>query len=210
MPAGEKRTRAANLKPRAKPVQGRSRESSRKILEATHRLLKREGPSGVTTPAIAREADVSVGAVYHFFPNKEAIILALYEERLEGIRAIAIAPVVAKKGDWRSGMRQWLRDVKRQEAEIDFDLSMNEAMEHFPHLKEVSRAHAKMLAEILVEKMKSLGSPWPDDALFDLALHTFFLNQSLWLYWSFAGASLPQGLERLADGIVALMAPAIE
>jgi hypothetical protein len=45
--------------------------------------------------------------------------------------------------------------------------------------------------------------------LFDLAVHIFYLNQSLWLYWSYAGAALPQGVDRLADGMVALMAPAL-
>lgn len=208
--SSEHRERATSLARRAEPVQDRSRQSTRKILEATHRLMKRAGPSAVTTPAIAREAGVSVGSVYHFFPNKESIINALYQEKLAHIRAIASAPIVVKKGDWRSGFRDWLHKVKREEAEIDYDLSMNEAMEHYPGLKQVSREHASLLAGLLVEKMKTLGSAWPDAALFDLAVHIFFLNQSLWLYWSYAGAPLPQGVDRLAETAIALMAPAIE
>ena len=198
------------LKQRAKPVQSRSKESIRKIVDATHRLLRRAGPSGVTTPDIAKEAGVSVGSLYHFFPNKESIILALYEEKLAKIRESANRPIRVENGDWRAGFRAWLRRIKQDEVDIDFDLAMNEAMEHYPGLTEVSRMHAAELADTLAKHIKAMGSSWPDDALFDVAIHVFFLNQSLWLYWSFAGRSLPQGVDRLADSAIALIAPAIE
>lgn len=205
-----KRTEPRELAQRAQPMQSRSKESIRKILDATHQLLRREGPSAVTTPAIAEEAGVSVGALYHFFPNKEAIILALYDEKLGRIRDAMNAPIKVSQNDWREGFREWLHAIKREEEAIEFDLAMNEAIGHFPGLSNVSREHAIMAAGMLVKQMKSLGTSWPDQALLDLAIHIFYLNSSLWLYWSFAGRSLPQGIDRLADAAIALMAPAIE
>lgn len=208
--AAPKKVAKRALSQRATPVQTRSKESIRKIIDATHRLLRRAGPAAVTTPGIAEEAGVSVGSLYHFFPNKESVILALYEEKLAKIRESANQPIVCENGDWRTGFRTWLHQLKQDEADIDFDLAMNEAMEHYPGLTDISRAHAAELADTLSKHIKALGSPWPDDALFDVAIHVFFLNQSLWLYWSFAGRSLPQGVDRLADSAIALIAPAIE
>lgn len=198
------------LEQRKRPVQSRGKERIRRILEATHRLLKTGGPTALTTPAIAREAEVSVGALYHYFPNKESIVLALYDSKLAEIRALAGEPIVPIDGDWRAGLRRWLVALKQGEVVIDFDLAMNEAFEHFPGLKAVARRHATMQADVVAGQLRALGSTWPDDALFDVAVHAFFVNSSAWLYWSFAGASLPQAVDRLVDCVIALVAPAIE
>ena len=209
MPA-RKRSEPRNLALRKQPVQTRSKESIRKILDGTHRLLRSAGPSAVTTPAIAAEAGVSVGSLYHFFPNKEAIILALYEEKLERIRDVMSRAINVEDQDWQRGFREWLHTIKREEAAMEFDIAMNEAMEHFPGLSDVSRAHAVMAADMLVIQMKALGSRWPEAALFDLAIHIFYLNSSLWLYWSFSGRSIFRGVDRLADAAIALMTPALD
>jgi AcrR family transcriptional regulator len=47
------------------------------ILEATARLLVREGCERTTTNRIAEVAGVSVGSLYQFFPSKHALFTAL-------------------------------------------------------------------------------------------------------------------------------------
>jgi AcrR family transcriptional regulator len=47
------------------------------ILEATARVLKTEGYAGASTNRIAKVAGVSVGSLYQYFPNKDALVLAL-------------------------------------------------------------------------------------------------------------------------------------
>jgi len=49
------------------------------ILEATAQLLERDGLEGFTTNAVAERAGVSIGAIYRYFPNKRALMLALAE-----------------------------------------------------------------------------------------------------------------------------------
>jgi AcrR family transcriptional regulator len=61
------------------PKQRRSLEIVAAILEAARQLL-REGPDAVTTTAIAERAGVSVGSLYRYFPNKEAVLAALYDQ----------------------------------------------------------------------------------------------------------------------------------
>ena len=47
------------------------------VLDATARLLDELGPDAVTTALIAERADVSVGWLYDFFPNREAVFDAV-------------------------------------------------------------------------------------------------------------------------------------
>lgn len=203
-------TSAKSIKQRKQPTQARGRQSIADIMGATERVLRRDGPAHITTPAIAAEAGVSIGAIYHYYPNKESIILALYEAKLADIRAMVEAPIKPVDGDWREGVRRWIHDVKTREAASGYDLVMEEAADYFPVLKAIARSHAAGQAHTLARHLRALGSKWPDDALFDLALHAFFLNSSLWLYWSHAGAPLPQGVDRLADVVAAIFAPALE
>jgi AcrR family transcriptional regulator len=54
--------------------QKRSKDTVRFILEATDRILAREGPAAVTTKRVAREAGVGVGTVYHHFADRVALL----------------------------------------------------------------------------------------------------------------------------------------
>ena len=73
---------------RRSPRQARSKETVRAILEATAQILQADGFERASTNRIARRAGVSIGTLYQYFPNKEAIVRALcesYIERLSGI-----------------------------------------------------------------------------------------------------------------------------
>jgi AcrR family transcriptional regulator len=87
-------SRASNpvLSPRKKPRQVRSTQLVDDILEAALRVLLRDGGARFTTVTVAREAGVSVGSLYQYFPNKAALLFRLQaDEWLEtwsGIEAI--------------------------------------------------------------------------------------------------------------------------
>jgi AcrR family transcriptional regulator len=71
-----------DLKPRKVPRQARSIATCDAIVEACARLLQAGDYAAVTTNHIAERAGVSVGTLYEFFPNKEAIVATLTERRL--------------------------------------------------------------------------------------------------------------------------------
>ena len=82
---GRGRPRKNTLKARKLPGQVRSQETVSVILEASARILESEGLRGFNTNAIAAKAGVSIGSLYQYFPNKDAIVLALissFEDRL--------------------------------------------------------------------------------------------------------------------------------
>ncbi|MWV24511.1 TetR/AcrR family transcriptional regulator [Methylobacterium sp. 2A] len=73
---------------RRSPTQDRSAATVGRINAAAARLLGRGiPPHRLTTAQIAREAGVSVGALYRFFPDKEALVDALAAERFEAFEA---------------------------------------------------------------------------------------------------------------------------
>ena len=59
------------------PLQARSRARLGRVLDAAEEVLEREGPDAFSTTSVARRAGVSVGSVYRFFPDKQAIVEAL-------------------------------------------------------------------------------------------------------------------------------------
>lgn len=74
-------------KPRKAPGQQRSRETVAAIIEAAARILAEEGASGFNTNSVARRAGVSVGSLYQYFPNKEALVRSLLGRRIRAAEA---------------------------------------------------------------------------------------------------------------------------
>lgn len=66
-----------------------------KILQAALEVFAEKGYHGALVDDIVRASDTSKGAVYHHFPNKEALFLALVEE-FSGRLADAVAAGIAR------------------------------------------------------------------------------------------------------------------
>lgn len=64
-------------KPRKDASQERSRATVDALVEATARILVREGFDKASTNRIAEVAGVSVGSLYQYFPSKEALVAAV-------------------------------------------------------------------------------------------------------------------------------------
>lgn len=65
------------LKPRKAPAQARSRATWEAIVEAAARIVAERGLAGFNTNAVAERAGVSIGSLYQYFPNKDALMVAL-------------------------------------------------------------------------------------------------------------------------------------
>jgi len=61
-----------------KPVQARSQERVNRILDAAEDLFSLRGYIATTTKEIAIQAQIPIGSLYQFFPNKAAIVQALF------------------------------------------------------------------------------------------------------------------------------------
>ena len=77
----------ASFKPRKRPVQARSEATVSALFEASIQVLLAVGYRKFTTTRVAERAGVSVGSLYQYFPNRQALITAVIERYLEGLRA---------------------------------------------------------------------------------------------------------------------------
>ena len=67
----------SELSARKRPKQARSTQLVKDVLEAATLVLSRENTRSFTTSRVAEVAGVSVGSVYQYFPNKDAILFRL-------------------------------------------------------------------------------------------------------------------------------------
>lgn len=71
---------------RKRPVQERSRRRFEAMLDAAAALFAEQGVDAVTMEAIAARAGTSIGSLYQYFPDKDALFVALSERVLERSR----------------------------------------------------------------------------------------------------------------------------
>jgi AcrR family transcriptional regulator len=84
---------------RRQPTQNRAQETVNAILDAVIRLLKRDGASAITTNSIAETAGVSIGSVYQYFLNKQAIFIALHERHINQVDRVLQARISESAGE---------------------------------------------------------------------------------------------------------------
>lgn len=81
--------RKTHTNPRKSASQKRSRATVDALLQATARILVREGFDKASTNRIAEVAGVSVGSLYQYFPSKEALVAAVIDRHnQEVMRAV--------------------------------------------------------------------------------------------------------------------------
>jgi AcrR family transcriptional regulator len=112
----------AQNKYRRKPTQERAVATVEAILEATARILVEDGYAQASTNRIAKRAGVSIGSLYHYFPDKDTIIDALVERvsarQLQGLSvSLAVHADMALEPGVR-GLIQAALDSQKIEAEL--------------------------------------------------------------------------------------------
>jgi AcrR family transcriptional regulator len=83
--AAWKMARRPLTKARKSASQQRSRATVAALVEATARILVKEGFDKASTNRIAEVAGVSVGSLYQYFPSKEALVAAVIERHQQEI-----------------------------------------------------------------------------------------------------------------------------
>jgi AcrR family transcriptional regulator len=151
---------------RKQPVQTRARATVDAILQATVQVLLRPGLGSLTTTRVAHVAGVSVGTLYQYFPNLEALLAAVITRYLEAIRDAALAGLERSRGlEPDAAMREVLESLlahKRRSQDASRALKALAATVDGARLK---RQVFAPLAEAMAEQLASrfgAGSdaPW--------------------------------------------------
>ena len=98
-------------KPRTNPRKSASQERSRltvnALLDATARILVREGFDKASTNRIAEVAGVSVGSLYQYFPSKEALVAAIIDRHNREVMQVV-------RGELADAMNQPIEQAVRK------------------------------------------------------------------------------------------------
>jgi AcrR family transcriptional regulator len=150
------KSRKPVISARKKPRQARSTRLVGDILEASARVLVRHGSHHFTTARVAEAAGISVGSLYQYFPNKEAILFRLQAEEwgqtmgeLRRILADASMPPFERLG---AAVRTFFRSECDEAA---FRSALEEAAPLYREAPE-SRAHAEEGRHLMESFMKDV------------------------------------------------------
>jgi len=139
---------------RKSPSQARAKRTIETILEATAQILAEEGSERLTTNYLARRAGFSVGTIYQYFPNREAIVLALIERQ---------------RGEVARRVQAVLAQGEGQSAEARIRSIIGALHQAF----NVHRMPERRLIQALLRLAAAQGLPTPPDTI-ALAIHAIW------------------------------------
>jgi len=151
---------------RKEPRQRRARATVDAILFAAAHILKTEGFAHATTNRIAEKAGVSVGSLYQYFPNKQAIVAALRERYVDWYDEFVRAEIERARGlPLREGMRQTVERIVAMNA-LDPALHGQLAGPVPDHDRAAMRQFIAEMRTYLGDHARELGLPDPELATF--------------------------------------------
>ncbi|WP_158230656.1 TetR/AcrR family transcriptional regulator [Mycobacterium sp. shizuoka-1] len=156
-----------------KAIQARSQEKVDRVLTATNDLLVLAGPSAVTTTSVAARAGVSVGWMYTFFDDREALLeevliqgLVDLDERFDEAGFSLAGP------NWRTtaaaGIDAFIDFLRTSTRMAGFRVLWFSS-EFSGRMVQVNRAHDDALAAYLCDGVTALRSDAPDISLYLMA-----------------------------------------
>lgn len=179
-------------------------------MEAAHQVMRERGIRAITTNAIAEQAGIRIGSIYDYFPNKEAVIAEIYEEKLALFRSfLESGSQKIERENWRAQLADLVRDTWTYQMDIGLDRTIVDASYYYEDLMRIARAHSRLFATNYVLLLKRLGSAWPEEELFDLGVSIYTLVNATWSYWRLTETQQAIAIERQIVLTITLIEPAL-
>jgi AcrR family transcriptional regulator len=193
---------------RRQPKQTRSMETRNSILEAAASLFDEKGYEQTTTHQIATRANVSVGALYRYFADKQAILTEVYARE-----TIALRDRILGEFSFVDLLGKDLRALLRKAIEAVFQVytdrpglrrTLSEQARKIGALAEMRRSQEQEIHRALRQLLSSPGVRVPDVdvAAYLIALFVESLADDYVLYRSKDGSLDP---ERVVESMVDLL-----
>ncbi|MCV7224520.1 TetR/AcrR family transcriptional regulator [Mycolicibacterium komossense] len=131
-------------KPRAAPRQQRSRETYERVLDVAAEIFAECGYTGTTTNRVAEAAGISIGTLYHYIADKDALLYALAERHLASGTESIVSVFVGLRAE-QPGLADSLRAV------ISVIVGMHVDEPHLHHLLYDSAPRSEELQKRLRE-----------------------------------------------------------
>jgi len=169
---------SVELQPRRSPLQDRAKQTVEKILDATAELLDDEGHENLTTERVAERSGVNIATLYHYFPNKLALLFALgqqfaeqQQERLESI--FRRYRELAGELEWRDVVDAANDAVLEFHRTVKGATAVSRAMQSHASLREIDRQQDLRQSEVVASLLSELGIKGAFSELQTMALVIF-------------------------------------
>jgi len=138
---------------RITPTQRRSKEKVERILDVTAELLDEIGVGAITMAVIARKADLPIGTLYHYFPNRLAVLQALAARSVDRIDAVIadLVSAVPPVGSWQEQVDYLVDTALEVFREEPGYISLVRAMGVTPELREILGQSSDRIAGMIRE-----------------------------------------------------------
>lgn len=162
----------------ARPLRRDAERNRRRILDAAAEVFADHG-LGASLDEIAQHAEVGVGTVYRRFPNKEALIDALFDDQLDEIVSIA-EEGLAIEDPW-DGLEHFLRTALERQAQNRGlkELLLGARMGQPSGCAIAGRERIEPLVRALVERAQADGSLRPDADTTDMPMIQMMVGASV-------------------------------
>ena len=161
------RPRGRTLELRHAPRQSRSKATFEQILDATAELLEQKGLEAINTNAIARAAGINVATLYQYFPNKQAVLLALFTrfstQRIEtASRGFA---GISRDADWRAKVAATVDGLFELRRRLPGTAALMQAMRVYPELRAYHRDRRAQVAQPLADEIAAASKVSAEEAM---------------------------------------------
>ncbi|HEX2590839.1 MAG TPA: TetR/AcrR family transcriptional regulator [Rhizomicrobium sp.] len=147
-----------DLQPRQAPQQARSKATIEKILRVSAELLDEVGIDGFNTNLLAERAGIGVRAIYRYFPNKFAIVIAMAEELRHAERAwVGDLSKLSEYDDWRQAVDRSIDGYYNAARTQRGYTALLAATRAIPHIHEINEQESRKLQAELAAGLRSLG-----------------------------------------------------
>ncbi|MBB6521372.1 TetR/AcrR family transcriptional regulator [Pseudoteredinibacter isoporae] len=203
------------LNPRREPSQERARAKVEHILAVVRRILVEDGLEKLTTNYVAKQAEMSVGSLYRYFPNKQAIIYELYsrwltETRQELSRYDSDESNGKSPVEVLSSIAREMTDLWNNDDRPAYELELDKAMKLYPELQEMDRQHARKLATIMANIYRRLGVNLGIEELLQLGYFSYELYGVYWNLMSEGNCKPELIYQWLERALLAVIEPHLE
>ena len=186
------------LQPRRSPLQDRAKQTVEKILDATAELLDEEGAENFTTERVAERTGVNIATLYHYFPNKLALLFALGQQMAEQLQE-RFNSIYRRYGklEWREVVDKTIDTFLDFHRTIEGATAVSRAMQSHASLREIDRQqdlrHSELVASLLAELgIKGSSSKLRTMALVLLQTATAVLDNAMRWYPEDADAAMDE------------------
>lgn len=187
----------------------RQSQRRRQLVDAGFHLLGTEGAGAVTVRAVTRVSGLSPRYFYESFPDRDALLIAVWEEQYAEVRSVVDEAVAAAPDDFLARMRAALLVTARWIRE---NPARGRAMLAETLAEELLRRHARRrLPELVLDTAMQSGGgllAQGDPRRIELAV-TALSGAIVNLFLEWSGGALKVTDEELVDTIVELAAASL-